>query len=145
MSHENIVGLIRVLIRTVDGDRLPEAAQDLLNQIQILASPPTNGRSFLVTDVYGRGTHTATGEAWKQAVFDGLSAFAKGQGVPTPLNVAYADFSHIWDGVLDGPPGYAAFGYTNTSSCVNGPTLEGECDDPEHYFYWLPGASERCS
>ncbi|VDB84721.1 unnamed protein product [Peniophora sp. CBMAI 1063] len=123
----------------IDGDHLPEAAQDLLNQIQILASPPTNGRSFLVTDVYGRGTHTATGEAWKQAVFDGLSAFASGTGVPASLNVAYADFSHIWDGVLDGPPGYAAFGYTNTSSCVNGPTLEGECDDPEHYFYWIPG------
>ncbi|KAI0032535.1 carbohydrate esterase family 16 protein [Vararia minispora EC-137] len=123
----------------IDGDHLPEAAEELLSQIAILASPPTSGRSFLVTDVYGRGTHTATGEAWKQAVFDGLSAFHAGKNVPAPLNVAYGDFSHIWDGVLDGPPGYKAFGYKNTSSCVQGSTLDGECDDPTHYFYWIPG------
>ena len=123
---------------------LQAAAQVILAQIRTLADAPTHARSFLVADVYGRGTHTATGEAWKQAVFDGLSAFANGTGVPAPLNVAYADFSRIWDGVLDGPPGYAAFGYTNTSSCVNGRTLEGECDDPEHYFYWIPGEPSAC-
>ncbi|KAI0314311.1 hypothetical protein OF83DRAFT_1064051 [Amylostereum chailletii] len=122
-----------------DGDHLPEAAQDLLNQIKILASPPTNGRSFLVTDVYGRGTHTPTGEAWKQDVFSGLSALHLGTDVPARLNVAYGDFSHIWDGVLDGPPGYEAFGYTSTDSCVQGGTIDPECDDPEHYFYWIPG------
>ncbi|ETW82742.1 hypothetical protein HETIRDRAFT_315263, partial [Heterobasidion irregulare TC 32-1] len=114
------------------------AAQDLLNQIQILASPPTNGRNFLVTDVYGRGTHTPAGEAWKQSIFDGLSAFHKGTGVPQPLNVAFGDFSRIWDGVLGSDPGYEAFGYTSTDSCA-GDTTEDSCSDPKHYFYWISG------
>lgn len=32
-----------------------EAAQALLGQIEILSQPPTNARSFLVIDDYGRG------------------------------------------------------------------------------------------
>ncbi|THH17070.1 hypothetical protein EW146_g3673 [Bondarzewia mesenterica] len=123
----------------IDGDHLPEAAQDLLNQIQILASEPTNGRNFLVTDVYGRGTHTASGEAWKQSIFDGLTAFHRGTNVPEPLNVAFGDFSRIWDGVLGSDPGYQAFGYTSTDSCVVGDTTAGSCSDPKHYFYWISG------
>jgi|ERR1700676_3880806 hypothetical protein len=51
---------------SVDGNHLPEAAQALIDQIRILSSPPTNGRSFLVTDVYGRGAHTAAGDAYVQ-------------------------------------------------------------------------------
>jgi hypothetical protein len=133
-------GFNSILSPAVDGDHLPEAAQDLLDQIAILAGPPTNGRSFVITDVYGRGTHTPSGEAWKQAVFDGISAFHTGVNLSAPLNVAYGDFSHIWDGVLDGLPGFEAFGYTNTSACVQGSTLASECDDPEHYFYWIPGS-----
>ena len=50
----------------VDGNHLPQAAQVVINQIKILSSPPTNGISFLVTDVYGRGTHTAAGDAYVQ-------------------------------------------------------------------------------
>ena len=57
------------------------------------------------------------------------------------LNVAFADFSRIWDGVLGPDPGYEAFGYTSTDSCVTGPTTAGSCDDPEHYFYWISGLS----
>ncbi|THH17063.1 hypothetical protein EW146_g3674 [Bondarzewia mesenterica] len=121
-----------------DGDHLPEDAQDLLNQIRILASPPTNARNFLVTDVYGRGTHTASGEAWKQSIFDGLSAFHAGSHATPRLNVAFGDFSRIWDGVLGAD--YAAFGYTSSDSCLPFTnTTEGMCDDPKHTFYWLHG------
>ena len=129
-----------MLALTADGDHLPEDAQYLLNQIRILASPPTNARNILVTDVYGRGTHTPSGEAWKQSIFDGLSAFNSGTNGTPPLNVAFGDFSRIWDGVLGTVPGYAAFGYTSSGSCLPFTnTTEGECDDPKHTFYWLHG------
>ncbi|EGN93505.1 carbohydrate esterase family 16 protein [Serpula lacrymans var. lacrymans S7.3] len=122
----------------IDGDHLPQAAHDLLNQMQILSSSPTNARNFLVTDVYGRGTTNADGQAWLQSIFDGLTAF---HSATPPLNVAFANFARIWDGVLGSDPGYQAFGYTNTSSCVigNGTSTVGSCSDPEHYFYWIPG------
>jgi len=121
----------------IDGDHLPEAAQVIINQIKILSSPPTNGRSFLVTDVYGRGIHTATGDAYVQSIFDGLHDLHTGS---PSLNVAFANFARIWDGVLGPDPGYRAFGYTNTSSCITGDQgTVGDCDDPKHYFYWIPG------
>ncbi|EIM90886.1 uncharacterized protein STEHIDRAFT_34624, partial [Stereum hirsutum FP-91666 SS1] len=118
-------------------------AQVLLQQIQLLASPPTNARSFLVTDVYGRGAHTAGGEAWKQSLFDGLSAFNQGINSTAPLNVAFGDLSRIWDGVLGTDPGYEAFGYTSNGSCIPGAatanSTDGECADPSHTFYWIHG------
>ncbi|KII86154.1 carbohydrate esterase family 16 protein [Plicaturopsis crispa FD-325 SS-3] len=119
----------------IDGDHMPQAAQAILNQISILSSAPTNARAFLITDVYGRGAHSAAGEAYKQSIFDGLHAFHTNA---SRLDVAFADFARIWDGVLDGPPGYEAFGYTSTDNCVQGATIDPECDDPEHYFYWIP-------
>ncbi|KAH7921927.1 carbohydrate esterase family 16 protein [Leucogyrophana mollusca] len=115
-------------------DNLPEAAQDLLGQMKLLASPPTNARNFLVTDVYGRGTTTASGQAWLQAIYDGLNEFHKGT---PPLNVAFANFARIWNGVLGPIPGYEAFGYTSTSSCVDGSTVT--CKHPETHFYWFSG------
>lgn len=121
----------------MDGNHLPEAAEALINQIKILASPPTNGRSFLVTNVYGRGVHTDDGDQFVQSIFDGLGDLHYGD---LHLNVAFADFSRIWDGVLGPNPGYEAFGYTSTSNCENGPSTDtGTCDDPEHYFYWIGG------
>ncbi|KIJ64866.1 carbohydrate esterase family 16 protein [Hydnomerulius pinastri MD-312] len=122
----------------IDGDNLPEAAQDLLGQMALLSQPPTNARNFLVTDVYGRGTQNAWGQAWIQSIYDGLAAF---RSQSPPLNVAFVNFATIWDGVLGSDPGYQAFGYTNTSSCVigDGTSTVGSCDDPEHYFYWIPG------
>lgn len=117
----------------VDGNHLPEAAQDMLGQIALLASPPTNARNFLITDAYGRGTHNAWGEAWLQSIFDGFIAF---RSQDPPLNLAFADFAIIWDGVLRSDPGYKAFGYTNPGACF----IDGNvCDDPEHYFYWFDG------
>ncbi|CAA7263438.1 unnamed protein product [Cyclocybe aegerita] len=134
-----------------DGDHMPAAAQTLLDQIAILASPPTNARNIMVLDVYGRGTVAPQGESFKQTVFHGLETLHLGtfnssttqqHGRIPKLNVAYVDFSTIWEGVL-GSPGYEAFGYTSTDSCTlcnaNGCTTEGMCDDPEHYFYWIPG------
>ncbi|EIM80618.1 uncharacterized protein STEHIDRAFT_162400 [Stereum hirsutum FP-91666 SS1] len=129
----------------IDGDHLPEAAQDLLDQIAILSNPPTNGRNFLITDDYGRGNSSATGDAWKQQIFDGISAFHSnnsvgGANVSAPLNVAFGDFATIWDGVLGPDPGYEAFGYTSTGYCVfDGSTTDDLCPDPKHTFYWFDG------
>jgi len=123
----------------IDGNHLPQAAQVVIDQIKILASPPTNGRSFLVTDVYGRGVHTIAGDAYVQKIFDSLNVIHTGP--PPHLNVAFADFSRIWDGVLGPDPGYQAFGYRSTSSCItgDGTSTVGGCNDPEHHFYWIPG------
>ncbi|KAF8191024.1 hypothetical protein K438DRAFT_1970770 [Mycena galopus ATCC 62051] len=120
-----------------DGDHLPQAAADLLAQIQQLAAAPTNAKNILVLDDYGRGTDSPTGDAWKQAVFDGLSTL-RDQG----LNVAFVDFAPLWDAVLGTSPGFAAFGYETVGPCI--PNLEqtnltGECSTPLNTFYWLPG------
>ena len=116
-----------------DGDHLLQAAQDLLGQITLLSQPPTNARNFIVTDVYGRGTQNAWGQAWLQAIFDGLIAF---HAQDPPLNVAFANFATIWDGVLGLDPGYGAFGYVSIDACSSGST---PCTDPDHYFYWFSG------
>lgn len=121
----------------VDGNHLPQAAADLLAQIKQLASAPTSAKNIIVLDDYGRGTHSATGDAWKQAVFTGLSTL-RAQG----LNVAFVDFAPLWDAVLGTSPGFAAFGYDTSGACI--PNLEqtnltGECATPLNSFYWLPG------
>ena len=129
------------------------AAEVILEQIRILASAPTNGRAFLVADVYGRGTHTPTGDAFVQTIFSGLhdlhrgiNSTGKGEaaGAGPKLNVAFAEFSRIWDGVLGPDPGFAAFGYVSTDACIvdcsdTFCSTEGMCDDPDHYFYYIPG------
>lgn len=121
--------------QSVDGNHLPEAAQALIDQIKVLASPPTNGRSFLIPNVYGIGVHTPDGDAFAQKIFDGLGELHQ---APLFLNIAFVDFSRIWDGVLGSNPGYKAFGYRSTTNCVTGSnTTTGLCSDPEHYFYWL--------
>ncbi|KAJ7230145.1 carbohydrate esterase family 16 protein [Mycena pura] len=119
-----------------DGNHLPQAAADLLNQIQQLTAPPTSAKNILVVDDYGFGTHAAIGDAWKQAVFAGLSTL-RAQG----LNVAFVDFAPLWDGVLGPTPGFAAFGYENKGNCIptaNQTDLSGECATPLNSFYWLP-------
>ncbi|KAL1691942.1 hypothetical protein GGG16DRAFT_102132 [Schizophyllum commune] len=121
-----------------DGDHMQEAANVLLNQLHILASAPTSARNFLVADVYGRGVHTASGEAFKQTIYDGLAAMHGENGT----SVAYVDFSAIWDGVLGSDPGYAAFGYTSTDACTECTTdcdQYGWCKDWAHWFYWIGG------
>ena len=130
---------------------LHTAAEVILEQIRILASAPTNGRAFLVTDVYGRGTHTPTGDAFVQTIFSGLNdlhqginSTGDGSSDGPKLRVAFVEFARIWDGVLDGPPGYAAFGYVSTDACITDCSstfcsTDGMCDDPDHYFYYIPG------
>jgi len=118
-----------------DGDHLPEAAATIIEELTILISPPTNARHIMVLDDYGRGNETVNGDAFKQSVFSRLHALHTRHGV----NVGYVDFKTIWNGVLNGPPGFEAFGYTSSDSCL--PTensLVGECSDPEHFFYWIP-------
>ncbi|KAK6984021.1 carbohydrate esterase family 16 protein [Favolaschia claudopus] len=122
---------------STDGNHLPQAAAELLTQIKQLASAPINARNVVVLDDYGRGKHSATGDAWKQAVFDGLSSL-RAQG----LNVAFVDFAPLWDGVLGSSPGFAAFGYANSGACIpnlSQTDLSGECSTPLNSFYWLPG------
>ncbi|CAE6474993.1 unnamed protein product [Rhizoctonia solani] len=116
---------------------LPAAAQVVLDQIKRLASPPTNARSFLVTDSYGRGKQEPAGEAYKKKIFNGLAKLH--YGLPF-LQIGYADFGYIWNAVLNTAPGYAAFGYNSPGACaLNSSTIVGACDDPDHTFYWIPG------
>jgi phospholipase/lecithinase/hemolysin len=113
----------------VDGNHLPEAAENYLSLVNKLAGPPTNAKYWLAVDDYGRGTSSTAGDAYKDAIFAGLAK--------TNLKWAFVDFKTLWDGVLKSP-GAAAFGYTSAGACVTGSTVEGACDDPNHTFYWLP-------
>ncbi|KAJ7681063.1 carbohydrate esterase family 16 protein [Mycena polygramma] len=122
---------------STDGNHLPQAASELLTQIKQLAAAPTNAKNFLILDDYGRGTHSATGDAWKQALFTGLSTL-RSQG----LNVAFVDFAPLWDAVLGTAPGFGAFGYKTAGACIPNlaqTDLSGECATPLNSFYWLPG------
>ncbi|KDN47929.1 hypothetical protein RSAG8_03349, partial [Rhizoctonia solani AG-8 WAC10335] len=120
---------------TKDGDHMPEAAEALLGQVQLLMKS-TGARSFLVIDDYGRGTHAASGLSFKTRVFNGLSKMQKDN---TGLRFAYVDFAYLWDGVLK-TPGYKAFGYNSTGYCSPSSTSSvGACADPEHTFYWING------
>lgn len=123
----------------VDGDHLDDAAEALLDQIDILSSPPINGHHFMISDVYGQGEHADRGERFKQIIYDGLYDFHVGE---KHLDVAYVDFGRIWDGVLGETPGYEAFGFTSTEQCTEcyeNCDENGWCDDPDHHFYWIPG------
>ena len=67
----------------------------------------------------------------------------EGEGEGPKLDVAFAQFSRIWDGALGADPGYAAFGYVSTDACIVDCSIEfcsteGMCDDPDHYFYYIP-------
>ncbi|KAG9310066.1 carbohydrate esterase family 16 protein [Chiua virens] len=125
-----------------DGNHLPQAAQDLLAQMKLLSQPPTNARNFLVTDVYGLGTQDTWGEAWLQAIFDGLIAF---RVQDPPLNVAFVNFAAIWNGVLGPDPGHRAFGYVSRDACSPGPTTDDACQDPDHHFYWFVNHPSRAT
>lgn len=131
-------GINDVVASHTDGvEFLPAAAQVVLDQINLLAGPPTNARSFLVTDSYGRGSHEAAGDAFKKKIFNGLAELHYG---PPFLQIGYVDFGYIWDGVLNTAPGYAAFGYNSPGACTrNSSSLAGVCEDPDHRFYWIPG------
>ncbi|KAJ6603236.1 carbohydrate esterase family 16 protein [Mycena vulgaris] len=129
-------GIKYALQYILDGNHLPQAAANLLSQIQQLTASPTNAKNILVVDDYGFGTHAAIGDAWKQAVFAGLSTL-HAQG----LNVAFVDFAPLWDGVLGATPGFAAFGYKTSGNCIPNAQqtdLSGECATPLNSFYWLP-------
>ncbi|KAJ1300660.1 hypothetical protein OPQ81_002308 [Rhizoctonia solani] len=98
---------------------LPKAAQVILDKIQLLSGPPTNARSFLVTDSYGYGSHEAPGDAFKKKVFNGI---AEMQSRVPGLRFGFVDFAYLWD-------------------AVRGSTIEGACSDPDHTFYWIPKSS----
>ncbi|KAJ7032603.1 carbohydrate esterase family 16 protein [Mycena alexandri] len=132
-------GINDVGASSTDGNHLPQAAAELLTQIKQLAAAPTNAKNIVVLDDYGRGSHSATGDAFKQAVFSGLSTL-RAQG----LNVAFVDFAPLWDAVLGASPGFAAFGYDTSGSCIpnlSQTDLAGECSTPLNSFLlasWTP-------
>jgi len=51
-----------------------------------------------------------------------------------------SDLKYLWTGVLTSTPGYQAFGYTSSGGCtVDSSTTVGQCSDPAHTFYYIPG------
>ncbi|KAJ7157269.1 carbohydrate esterase family 16 protein [Mycena filopes] len=89
-------------------------------------------KNILVVDNYGLGKTSGMGDTYKQDIFTSLATSRRLYG----MNVGFASFNSIWEGVLYGAPGAAAFGYTNTGVCVqNGQT----CQDPDHTMYWSAG------
>jgi hypothetical protein len=119
-----------------DGNHMPQAAQAVLSQITRLVA--AKAQNFLITDCYGRGSTAASGDAYKQSIYDGLAKMRAAS--PSTFNYAFADFKYIWNGVLGSSPGYKAFGYTSSGACtVDSSTTVGACSDPAHTFYWIPG------
>jgi hypothetical protein len=115
-----------------DGDHMPEAAQTVLNLISQLASPPTNARSFLVADDYGRGSVAPQGEAYKQQIFDGLREMRKNSH---QFRYGYVDFKYIWNSVLGSTPGYEAFGYTSDGACTQNSSSLADLASPLHSYF----------
>lgn len=66
-----------------------------------LSSSPIFATNFLVLDNYGRGNESTEGTAYKQELFTALDDLNRKLGI----NVAFVDFSTVWDGVLNGTPG----------------------------------------
>ncbi|KAJ7508459.1 carbohydrate esterase family 16 protein [Mycena galericulata] len=82
-----------------------------------------------IVDNYGLGKTSPEGNAFKQDLYESLETGHTRYG----WNVGFASFNNIWEGVLYGSPGYAAFGYTNPGICNE------TCADPAHTFMWAPG------
>lgn len=121
----NPIGINDWVASKTDGDKLPQAADAVIEEIKLLARPPTNARDFLVTDDYGRSIHDASGDAYKLKIYNALGALH----LNSSLNFAFVDFAPIWDGVLGTTPGYAAFGYKSDGNCtVDFTTTVGACD-----------------
>lgn len=100
--------------------------------------PPTNARSFLVvddTEFPVDDKRTPEGDAFVQRYFNGLNTLHNGK--ISGFRVAFVNLQNIWQGVLTSP-GFEAFGYTSSGSCVTGDSTIGSCSDPAHTFYWLP-------
>lgn len=112
-----------------------EVVSGIMFGILELVSSPIFAKNILIVDNYGRGTTTAAGQQYKADLYSGAHALGSKFGV----NVAFADLSNIWNAVLGPNPGYAAFGYTSPGACVSNVSTVGECADPDHTFYWMPG------
>ncbi|KAJ3916638.1 hypothetical protein F5877DRAFT_46197 [Lentinula edodes] len=117
---------------------LTTIASDIIYSILELSSNPVFAKNFLIVDNYGRGTESDAGDAYKTSLFTQLYEISN--DLDYDFSFAFVDFKTLWDGVLNGSPGYEAFGYTNAGACLsNDMSMTGECDDPEHTFYWIPG------
>ena len=114
---------------------LTSVAGSVLYRLMQLNSAPAFARNFLIVDNYGRGEKTPEGEAYKQELFDSISFLASTQRYG--INIAFADLSTLWDGVLSDPE---AFGYKSTGACtLNDKSTDGACADPDQTLYWIPG------
>ncbi|KAJ3798680.1 carbohydrate esterase family 16 protein [Lentinula aff. detonsa] len=119
-------------------ESLTTLASDIIYSILELNSNPVFAKNFLIVDNYGRGTESDAGDAYKASLFSQL--YEVSNDLDYDLSFAFVDFKTLWDGVLNGSPGYEAFGYTNAGACLtNDNSMTVECDDPNHTFYWIPG------
>ena len=83
-------------------------------------------------DDYGIGSQSPSGDAYKQAIFSGLSARRNSRMSPV-FRFAFVDFALMWSAIIDNnPPGFKAFGYTSNQYCDIGP---GPCCDPPNIWY----------
>ncbi|KIK71568.1 carbohydrate esterase family 16 protein [Collybiopsis luxurians FD-317 M1] len=113
-------------------------ASDIIYAVLELNSSPVFAKNFLIVDNYGRGTESSAGDAYKASLFSQLNELYSDSAYG--LNIGFVDFKTVWDGVLNGNPGYEAFGYTNPGACLSSDlTISNECDDPSRTFYWIPG------
>ncbi|KAJ4470924.1 hypothetical protein J3R30DRAFT_3710880 [Lentinula aciculospora] len=125
-------------------ESLTTLASDIIYSILELNSNPVFAKNFMIVDNYGRGTESDAGDAYKASLFSQL--YEVSNDLDYDLSFAFVDFKTLWDGVLNGAPGdtkrrrYEAFGYTNPGACLsNDISLTGQCEDPDHTFYWIPG------
>jgi hypothetical protein len=83
-------------------------------------------------DDYGIGSQSASGDAYKQAIFSGLNT-RRNSGMSPPFRTAFVDFAPMWTAIIDNQlPGFKAFGYTSNQFCDIGP---GPCCSPPNIWY----------
>ncbi|KAJ7605068.1 hypothetical protein DFH06DRAFT_1310289 [Mycena polygramma] len=101
-------------VATGQTTELNNIAGVLVYSLLELTSSPSFANNILVIDNYGLGKTSPAGDGFKQDLFTSVGTGRRLYG----WNVGFASFNSIWEGVLYGSPGAAAFGYTNTGTCV---------------------------
>ncbi|KAK0505402.1 carbohydrate esterase family 16 protein [Armillaria luteobubalina] len=118
-----------------DASSFPNTANNVIYELLLMTDSPLFAKNILVVDNYGRGNVTSYGNEYKQTVFDGLGTLYSKRGA----KVGFVDLGNLWAAILGTNPGYEAFGYVSTGACtVNDTTTEGQCDNPDETFYYIP-------
>ncbi|TFK56387.1 hypothetical protein OE88DRAFT_1620542 [Heliocybe sulcata] len=118
-----------------DSTGLAGTAETVLYNSLVLASSPTFAKYILLVDNHGLGKDTTEGAGYRSNLFSGMTGI-KNVG---HANVGFIDFNEIWDGVLNGSPGYHSFGYVSPGACTESTSnMFTECLYPFQTFYWMP-------